>query len=332
MAALSFQYPTTAAPLFHRQLDDGGRDVSYLQDVHPDVTDALLGFVYDPLDPAVNAGLDEFLNLPLHHDDDDDQKHRVNKKPRADDGAAWFDFTATDAADGIATGQPWDNAGAQPAPEVLPQFLTEFALPLPPPPPQVYPPAFVRGSDAKRLQANEGRQQQPSTQSAAARERRRRISEKTAELSRLIPGGQKLNTAEMLQEAARHVKLLQAQVGMLALLRTIEVKARHQEHKHRITTNYSLDRLVLSMQPQIRQLILFGFFFQEEKVPAMAQEQMHALLVSGGVQERLAAEGKCLVPRQLVDAVAKDPAVKSNALVNRDLARFMESLPAAEQQ
>ncbi|PNT64501.1 uncharacterized protein LOC104585091 [Brachypodium distachyon] len=292
MAALSFQYPTTAAPLFHRQLDDGGRDVSYLQDVHPDVTDALLGFVYDPLDPAVNAGLDEFLNLPLHHDDDDDQKHRVNKKPRADDGAAWFDFTATDAADGIATGQPWDNAGAQPAPEVLPQFLTEFALPLPPPPPQVYPPAFVRGSDAKRLQANEGRQQQPSTQSAAARERRRRISEKTAELSRLIPGGQKLNTAEMLQEAARHVKLLQAQVGMLALLRTIE----------------------------------------EEKVPAMAQEQMHALLVSGGVQERLAAEGKCLVPRQLVDAVAKDPAVKSNALVNRDLARFMESLPAAEQQ
>jgi hypothetical protein len=60
-------------------------------------------------------------------------------------------------------------------------------------------------------------------QSAVARERRRRISEKTAELSRIIPGGHRLNTTEILQEAARHVKLLKAQVGMLALLQTVEV-------------------------------------------------------------------------------------------------------------
>ena len=71
--------------------------------------------------------------------------------------------------------------------------------------------------------------------------------------------------------------------------------------------------------------------FQEEKVPPMAQEEMHALLVCGGVQERLAAEGKCLVPRALVDTVAEDNAVRSNAIVNRDLARFMESLVAEEQ-
>ena len=64
----------------------------------------------------------------------------------------------------------------------------------------------------------------------------------------------------------------------------------------------------------------------------MAQEEMHALLVCGGVQERLAAEGKCLVPRALVDTIAKDTAVRSNALVNRDLARFVESLAAAEEQ
>jgi hypothetical protein len=56
-----------------------------------------------------------------------------------------------------------------------------------------------------------------------ARERRRRISEKTAELSRLVPGAHRLNTAEMLQEAGRHVKLLQAQVGVLALMRAVEV-------------------------------------------------------------------------------------------------------------
>jgi hypothetical protein len=44
-----------------------------------------------------------------------------------------------------------------------------------------------------------------------------------AELSRLVPGAHRLNTAEMLQEAGRHVKLLQAQVGVLALMRAVEV-------------------------------------------------------------------------------------------------------------
>jgi hypothetical protein len=66
---------------------------------------------------------------------------------------------------------------------------------------------------------------------------------------------------------------------------------------------------------------------QEEKMPsAMAQERMHALLVCGSVQERLGAEGKCLVPRTLVDAVAKDDALKANPVVRRDLGRFVASL------
>ena len=64
----------------------------------------------------------------------------------------------------------------------------------------------------------------------------------------------------------------------------------------------------------------------------MAQEQMHALLVCGSVQERLAAEGKCLVPRKLVDAVASDSSVKSNALVSRDLGRFVASLQAGREE
>ena len=62
----------------------------------------------------------------------------------------------------------------------------------------------------------------------------------------------------------------------------------------------------------------------------MAQEKMHELLMCGGVQERLAGEGKCLVPRALVDTLAKDTAVRSNALVNRELTRFMGSLPAEQ--
>jgi hypothetical protein len=67
---------------------------------------------------------------------------------------------------------------------------------------------------------------------------------------------------------------------------------------------------------------------QDKTAPSTAQEEiMHALLGCGGVQERLAAEGKCVVPRKLVDAMAKDEDVKANALLSRDLTRFMGSLP-----
>ncbi|XP_062211622.1 transcription factor bHLH53-like [Phragmites australis] len=283
--ALSF-HPTTAATLLGHLPAPDAADMSFLQDVHPEVTDALLGFVYDPLDPA-NAALDDFLNPlpdhdtdaflgPIEDDGDAEEERHCAKKPRAGSDDAWYGVVDSNP------GQHWNGGGNQQVPEVL----TEFVLPLSPPaPPQ--PLAFVRGADAKKTSGN-GCQ---SVQSTTARERRKRISEKTGELSRLIPGGHKLNTAEMLQEAARHVKLLQAQVGMLALMHTIGST-------------------------------------EKEKMPllAVAQGQMHALLGCGSVQERLAAEGKCLVPRKLVDAVAKDNAVKSNALVNRDLGRFMASL------
>jgi len=59
-----------------------------------------------------------------------------------------------------------------------------------------------------------------SPQSIAARERRRKITEKTQELGKLVPGGPKMNTAEMLNAAANYVKFLQAQVGMLQLMET----------------------------------------------------------------------------------------------------------------
>nr|WIE96063.1 basic helix-loop-helix transcription factor [Loropetalum chinense var. rubrum] len=54
-----------------------------------------------------------------------------------------------------------------------------------------------------------------SGQSLAARLRRRKITEKTKELGKLIPGGIKMNTADMLQYAFKYVKYLQAQVGIL---------------------------------------------------------------------------------------------------------------------
>ncbi|CAN6285827.1 unnamed protein product [Urochloa humidicola] len=299
--ALSF-HPTTA-PVFgqYTPADDATADMSFLlQDVHPEVTDALLGFVYDPLDPA-HAALDDLLNLPLHHADADVvERQHCTKKQRACGGGdddAWRGLADIDATGGQLMMS--NGGGNKPQVPALPELVDDFVLPLPLPSPMPLlprlpePAAFVRGADAKKAAAAGNVSQ--SVQSAAARQRRKRISEKTAELSRLIPGGHKMNTAEMLEAAARHVKLLQAQVGMLALMNNVGSSST-----------------------------------EEENMPSMAQEQMHRLVVCGGVQERLAAEGKCLVPRKLVEAVARDSSVKSNALVIRDLGRFVASLQAGQ--
>lgn len=57
-----------------------------------------------------------------------------------------------------------------------------------------------------------------SAQSIAARQRRRKITEKTQELGKLIPGGHRMNTADMFQAAYKYIKFLQAQVGILQIL------------------------------------------------------------------------------------------------------------------
>ncbi|KAI3981833.1 hypothetical protein MKX01_017250 [Papaver californicum] len=61
-----------------------------------------------------------------------------------------------------------------------------------------------------------------SAQSVAARERRRKISEKTQQLGKLVPGGSKLNTADMFHAAYKYIKFLQAQIGVLEFMSSIQ--------------------------------------------------------------------------------------------------------------
>nr|XP_043636076.1 transcription factor bHLH52-like [Erigeron canadensis] len=80
----------------------------------------------------------------------------------------------------------------------------------------------IMGDNVKPKKENNnngnGGKERISAQSMAARVRRRKISEKTSELGKLVPGGHKMTTAEMFQAAYKYIKFLQAQVGVLQLM------------------------------------------------------------------------------------------------------------------
>ncbi|KAL3616796.1 hypothetical protein CASFOL_039190 [Castilleja foliolosa] len=110
---------------------------------------------------------------------------------------------------------------------------------------------------------------EPSAQSIAARQRRRRITAKMQELGKLVPGGYNMNTAEMLQAAYKYIKFLQAQVGIL------ESAASYHD--------------------------------QENQEKMESDEELKILLESSVIQEKLYLSEKCLVPKKFVrESIAFD--------------------------
>lgn len=69
-----------------------------------------------------------------------------------------------------------------------------------------------------------------SAQTVAARQRRKKISDKTLELGKLVPGGSKMNTADMYLAAFKYVKFLEAQIGNLKLMAAMKVNAMAPVH------------------------------------------------------------------------------------------------------
>ncbi|XP_020554086.1 transcription factor bHLH52 [Sesamum indicum] len=133
------------------------------------------------------------------------------------------------------------------------------------------PPGFSYSSESPKKEASAGGSL--SAQSIAARQRRRKITEKTQELGKLVPGGRKMNTAEMLQAAYKYIKYLQAQVGVLESM---------------------------SSNNQNRE----GF---------ESDDELRVLLESPLIQEKLYSTERCLVPAKFVQHLSSDhEIVKSN--------------------
>ncbi|XP_064993990.1 transcription factor bHLH52-like [Musa acuminata AAA Group] len=276
-------------------------DVGLFYESQSEVADALLGFFSDPVE-ACRLPIDSLFDRPgdayddtgptlLHSlvphpcfsapsvvslppelyapSDEFDLYHRP-KRPRSCNDLC----------------RPWELMPeanscnvAMPAPAVtgcqVPELSTEFMAP---PLPAVVTPAC----DGER-KAGGGCL---SAQSVAARARRKRISEKTQELGRLIPGGNKMNTAEMFQAAYKYVKFLQAQVGILELMASIK-----------------------------------GW-----NAPQQVEQKLRLLLASTVVQEKLSGEGRCLVPEQAIESMSTGRDIESDMLISKDLDRFIESV------
>ncbi|XP_073129307.1 uncharacterized protein [Henckelia pumila] len=124
-----------------------------------------------------------------------------------------------------------------------------------------------------------------SAQSIAARQRRRKITDKTQELGKLIPGAHKMNTAEMFHAAYKYIKFLQAQLGILQSMESYY----HKESD-----------------------------IEEESVES--EEYLHGLVESPLIQEKLYSREKCLAPLKFVQSLSIDE--KKQESINKQCLEF----------
>ncbi|CAK7357363.1 unnamed protein product [Dovyalis caffra] len=167
----------------------------------------------------------------------------------------------------------------------LPEFFPEIPAPAPEPQFQVPTTFNVGRTENAMISKKPSTGVSLSAQSLAARERRRKITEKTQELSKLIPGGHKMNTAEMFQSASKYVKFLQAQIGILELMGST----------------------------------------QENEDAMHTQELQTLLVTSPTIQEKLYSEEKCLVPRDFVQTIANDFEIQAKPLIIEEIDRLLVS-------
>ncbi|KAJ0016461.1 hypothetical protein Pint_11358 [Pistacia integerrima] len=168
-----------------------------------------------------------------------------------------------------------------PAPPPLPEFLPEI---IPAPPLAGF--SFEKsGSTDHESSIKKPTGVSLSAQSIAARQRRRKITEKTQELGKLIPGGHRMNTAEMFQAASKYVKFLQAQVKVLQL-----------------------------MEPIMQE--------REELLPS---QELQTLLESPIIQEKLYSEEKCLVRREILQTLKDGPEIQSKSAIFETIDELLET-------
>ncbi|KAL2494013.1 transcription factor bHLH [Forsythia ovata] len=168
--------------------------------------------------------------------------------------------------------------GFIPNPCVLQDFKPDVILP-----PVAPSPVYKSGSCESVERPNAGGSSL-SAQSLAARQRRRKITEKTQELGKLIPGGQKMNTAEMFQAAYKYINFLQAQVGILEFM---------------------------------------GSYQEKGETIHDQSEELTALLESPLIQKKLYSTEKCLVPQKLVEIIEKDDQIQSKSHVLKEAKKLI---------
>lgn len=58
----------------------------------------------------------------------------------------------------------------------------------------------------------------------------------------------------------------------------------------------------------------------------IAQVEELQVLASPKIQEKLYVEEKCIVPKELVETLAKDPELRSNSPISKDLDRLIKTM------